>query len=294
MASKEGFPALGNSLDAATPSKLSKFRLRHTDQSATHTHDLEHLKTDERHLVKFEGPNDPYNPLNWSFHKKAITTVLYGLIAMGSAWASSAYSQAISSIDKQYQTSEEVGTLGISLSLFGVGLGPLLWAPCSEVYGRKKSVLAPYAISVALSFATAVSKDIQSILITRFFTGFFCSAPITNVAGVLADIWTSQHRAIAVAIYALTLVLGTVIAPVVGGAMEVTNLDWRWTEYASFDLATSKVIHSKYVADYWNDYGTLAHLGHDFLGRKLSAGSVGLQEPSAPSTVRKLGASCPA
>jgi hypothetical protein len=83
MASKEGFPALGDLLDAATPSKLSRFMLRHTDQTTTHTHDLEHLKTDERHLVKFEGPNDPYNPLNWSFHKKAITTVLYGLITMG-------------------------------------------------------------------------------------------------------------------------------------------------------------------------------------------------------------------
>ncbi|KAJ6095353.1 hypothetical protein N7486_006099 [Penicillium sp. IBT 16267x] len=136
---------------------------------------------------------------------------------LGSAWASSAYSPAIPSIDKQYHISEEVGTLGISLFLFGVGLGPLLWAPCSEVYGRKKAVLIPYAIAVVLSFATAVSKDVQSIMITRFFTGFFSSAPITNVGGVLADIWTPQHRAIAVTVYALTLVSGTVIAPVITG-----------------------------------------------------------------------------
>lgn len=147
------------------------------------------------------------------------------------------YSPAISSIDKQYRISDEVGTLGTSLFLFGVGLGPLLWAPCSEVYGRKKAVLVPYAISVVLSFATAVSKDVQSIMITRFFTGFFCSAPITNVGGVLADIWTPQHRAPAVTIYALTLVSGTVIAPVVGGAIDMTNLDWRWTEYVSLALA---------------------------------------------------------
>ncbi|KAI2705858.1 hypothetical protein CBS147332_7102 [Penicillium roqueforti] len=150
---------------------------------------------------------------------------------MGSAWASSAFSPAISDVDKQYRISKEVGTLGVSLFLFGVGLGPLLWAPCSEVYGRKVAVLAPYAIAVALSFATAVSKDIQSLMITRFFTGFFGSAPITNVGGVLADIWSSQSRAIAVTVYALTLVSGTVIAPIVGGAIEVTNLDWRWTEY---------------------------------------------------------------
>ena len=75
-------------------------------------------------------------------------------------------------------------------------------------------------------------------MITRFFTGFFGSAPITNVGGVLADIWSSQSRAIAVTVYALTLVSGTVIAPIVGGAIEVTNLDWRWTEYVSLFRCT--------------------------------------------------------
>jgi MFS family permease len=151
------------------------------------------------------------------------------------------YSPVIPDVHMQYQISEEVGTLGISLFLFGIGLGPLLRAPCSEVYGRKIAVLAPYAISVVLSFSTAVSKDVQSIMITRFFTGFFGSAPITNVGGVMADIWTPQDRAIAVTVYALTLVSGTVIAPIVGGAIEVKNLDWRWTEFVSFllDLSAS-------------------------------------------------------
>ena len=149
------------------------------------------------------------------------------------------YSPVIPSVDKKYHLSEEVGTLGTSLFLFGIGLGPLVWAPCSEVYGRKIAVLAPYFISVVLTFATAVSKDVQSILITRFFTGFFSSAPITNVGGVLSDIWHPQHRAIAVTVYALTLVSGTVIAPIVGGAVEVAGLDWTWTEYVSFFQSTA-------------------------------------------------------
>lgn len=210
---------------------LSTIPSQHPDQVEMHTHRLEHLKTDSEHLVQFDGPDDPYNPLNWTFTKKAVTTILYGLITMGSAWASSAYSPAISDIEKEYQISNEVGQLGTSLFLLGVGLGPLLWAPCSEVYGRKIAVLGPYAIATILSFATAVSKDIQSIMITRFFTGFFGSAPITNVGGVLADIWSPEHRALAVTIYALTLVSGTVIAPVVGGALVVQDISWRWTEY---------------------------------------------------------------
>lgn len=115
--------------------------------------------------------------------------------------------------------------------LFGVGLGPLLWAPLSEAYGRKIAVLVPYALSAIFSFATAVGKDIQTIIITRFFAGFFGSAPITNVGGALSDIWTAQQRGAAVVLYAVTLVAGTVIAPIVGGAVVESGLGWRWTEY---------------------------------------------------------------
>lgn len=46
-------------------------------------HPLSHTKTSTDVIVDFDGPDDPYRPLNWPFHKKAITTVLYGLTTMG-------------------------------------------------------------------------------------------------------------------------------------------------------------------------------------------------------------------
>lgn len=142
-------------------------------------------------------------------------------------------------MDDEFDVGVEVGTLGISLFLFGIGLGPLIWAPISKVYGRKAAVFAPYFIATVFSFATAVSKDIQTVMITRFFTGFFGSAPITNVGGVLSDIWTAEHRGAAVVAYALTLVAGTVLGPIVGGAIAASDLDWRWTEYVSVFLSLS-------------------------------------------------------
>ncbi|KIM95888.1 hypothetical protein OIDMADRAFT_106069 [Oidiodendron maius Zn] len=183
---------------------------RDPGQITDFNHPLAHLKTSSEHLVQFEGPTDPYQVINWSFTKKTVTTILYGCITMGSSWASSAYSPAISSIDTQYDIGNEVGTLGISLFLFGIGLGTLLWAPISKLYGRKITVLLSYSVAVVLSFATAVSKDVQSIMITRFLL---------------------EHRAAAVTVYAVTLVSGAVIAPIVGGAVAVSHLDWRWTEY---------------------------------------------------------------
>jgi len=144
------------------------------------SHPLTYTKTGPDVIVEFDGPDDPYNPLNWPFKKKVITTVLYGFTTMGSTWASSVYSPAIGQISEQFHVGAEVSLLGLSLLLFGFGVGPLLWAPLSEVYGRKPAVLAPYFIAAIFSFGTATAKDIQTVLITRFFAGLFGSAPVTN------------------------------------------------------------------------------------------------------------------
>lgn len=64
-------------------SALSTIRSREPGQTARFTHPLSHTKTSEDVIVDFDGPDDPYRPINWGFKKKAVTTVLYGLTTMG-------------------------------------------------------------------------------------------------------------------------------------------------------------------------------------------------------------------
>jgi hypothetical protein len=97
------------------------------------THPLAHVKTTDAEIVEFDGLDDPYHPLNWPFRKKVVTTMLYGLTTMGATWASSVYSPATSQISAQYHVGTEVSVLGVTFLLMGFGLGPLLWAPLSEV-----------------------------------------------------------------------------------------------------------------------------------------------------------------
>ncbi|THC90346.1 hypothetical protein EYZ11_010188 [Aspergillus tanneri] len=196
-------------------SVISRIRSREPGQNALFTHPLSHIKTVDDVIVEFDGPDDPYKPLNWGFGKKCITTLLYGLTTMGAT----CYSTGIRQVDSEFRVGEEVG------------LGPLVWAPLSEVYGRKPAVLAPYFIAAIFSFATATAKDVQTVMITRFFTGFFGSAPITNTGGVLSDIWTAEDRGAAIVGYALAVVGGPVLGPIVGGAICQSYLGWRWTEY---------------------------------------------------------------
>ena len=97
------------------------------------THPLAHIKTTEAEIVDFDGEDDPYRPVNWPFRKKLVTTLLYGLTTMGSTWASSVYAPAVEQISGEYHVGTEVSILGLSFLLMGFGLGPLVWAPLSEV-----------------------------------------------------------------------------------------------------------------------------------------------------------------
>jgi MFS family permease len=101
------------------------------------THELEHQKTTVEDLVDFDGADDPYWPVNWSRKKKIITTALYSSTTLTASWASSAFSPGTQQVAQHFGVSNRVATLGTSLFLFGFGLGPLLWAPLSEVFGRK-------------------------------------------------------------------------------------------------------------------------------------------------------------
>ncbi|OAP63296.1 hypothetical protein AYL99_02523 [Fonsecaea erecta] len=207
-------------------------RLRSRAPIGTFTHPLEHRQTTVEDLVDFDGPDDPYRPVNWNMKKKVFTTALYGFTTMTATWASSSYSPGTQQVAHEFHVGSEVATLGTTLFLMGFGIGPLLWAPLSEVYGRKNAVLPPMFVSACFSFATGAAKDLQTIMITRFFAGFFSSAPVTNTGGVLSDLFPASQRGIAIASYAMAVVIGPVFGPIVGAAMVVQpSLRWRWTEY---------------------------------------------------------------
>jgi hypothetical protein len=210
-----------------------------TARSNVFTHPLSQQKTSVDAIVDFDGPKDPYRPLNWTPRKKAITVVMYGLTTMARSWGTSIFSSTIDAVSKEYHVASIVGTLGVTLFLFGFGIGPLLWAPLSEIYGRRLAVFPPYFIGACFTFATASSKDLQSILITRFFTGFFCSAPVTNTGGVLGDIYSPAQRAAALAGYSMAVAGGPLLSPIVAGAMLVSGVNWRWTEYVRVAEACS-------------------------------------------------------
>ncbi|KAK7428236.1 hypothetical protein QQZ08_005302 [Neonectria magnoliae] len=163
-------------------------------------------------IVQFDGPDDEGNPKNWPVRRKVTYTILYGLLTMGVTFSSAVYSTGVKQIAKEFGSSQDIANLGTSTLLIGFGTGPLLWAPMSEMFGRKVPVLMPYFLALVFTVGTTVATNITTVLTTRFFVGFFGSAPMVITGGVLGDLFDPQQRGLALVGYAGAVVGGPVFA----------------------------------------------------------------------------------
>lgn len=144
---------------------------------------------------------------------------------------SAIFAPAINSASKEFGVGSVVGTLGTTLYVLGFASGPLIWAPWSELHGRKWPLTISMLIGAIFTIASGLAKDIQTLIICRFFAGVCGAGQLTVVPGVLADIYDNTHRGVAISLYALTVFVGPFTAPFTGGFIVSSSLGWRWTLY---------------------------------------------------------------
>ncbi|KAI5475168.1 MFS multidrug transporter [Pseudohyphozyma bogoriensis] len=182
-------------------------------------------------IVLWDSKTDPENPKNWSFGRRYMLVIILGVLTGCSTFASAVFASAIPATSEKFGVSQEVMSLGTSLFMFGYVPGPLLWASLSELYGRRVTI-PPMFIFMCLTAITATSDRVEGVLITRFFAGMCASAPVTIVGGSLADLFEQRDRGTALVFYAIAVMGGPNIAPIVGSAVCSSKaLGWRWTQY---------------------------------------------------------------
>ena len=183
---------------------------------------------DDPYLAEFI-PHDPRNPMLFSMWKKWAITLTVAFATLAVAFVSAAYSATIPQVIAEFHCSTEVATLGTSLFVLGFAVGPLMWAPMSELYGRQVLFFGTYAVLTAFNAGAAGSQNIWTLIILRFFAGAFGSSPLTNAGGVIADMFPANQRGLGMSVFAAAPFLGPTIGPIVGGFVGET-VGWRWVE----------------------------------------------------------------
>lgn len=156
-------------------------------------------------------PIDPRNAMTFSQSKKWTITVLQAISTLAVAFVSTAYSGGLTEVLIDFKVSTEVVILGISLFVLGFAIGPLVWAPLSELYGRQILFFISLGGVTAFSAGAAGAPSMAALAVLRFFAGAFGSSPLTNAGGVIADMFTATERGMATALFAMAPFLGPTI-----------------------------------------------------------------------------------
>jgi MFS family permease len=167
--------------------------------------------------------------MNFTPFKKWLIVAITTLSVFSITLTSSSYSGSSEEIIAEFHASNELFSLGISLFVLGFAIGPALWAPLSELYGRRILFITTHAFVVAFVGASVGCKNMASFLVFRFLAGTFGASPITNTGGVIADLFSPSQRGLGLSIFAAAPFMGPVLGPTLGGFISIT-VGWRWVQ----------------------------------------------------------------
>jgi DHA1 family multidrug resistance protein-like MFS transporter len=191
-------------------------------------------------LLEF-SPGDIENPKNWSNARRWYITIVSVLLVVNATFASSSPSGSVEGIAEHFGISVEAANLVITLFLLGYCFGPLFWAPLSEFYGRRWIFYISFVSYLLFNFLCAFAPNFASLLIGRFLTGTFAASPLSNVPGVLADIWGPIERGNAMALFSCMTFVGPALGPVISGFLELKE-NWRWNFYVLLWFAVGTAV----------------------------------------------------
>ncbi|RSL74115.1 hypothetical protein CEP53_000478 [Fusarium sp. AF-6] len=170
---------------------------------------------------------DPKSHSIWQ--KRAIVAIIT-LSAFTAPFASCILFPSFATLVDYFHTTETKVALTTTVFLLGLAIAPLWWSTLSQEYGRRPVLVASFLISTAAVIVCAVSNSLSLIIVFRLVEALGCSSAQSVGAGVISDIYISTERGSALGWFYLGTLIGPLIAPIIGGALQVW-LGWRSNLY---------------------------------------------------------------
>jgi DHA2 family multidrug resistance protein len=102
-------------------------------------------------------------------------------------------------------------------------------------FGRKRILLTAIAGFVIASILCGLSQSLIQIVLFRFMQGLFGAALVPLSQSILLDIYDVEERGSAMALFGVSVMVGPVLGPVIGGWL-TDNISWRWVFYINVPI----------------------------------------------------------
>jgi DHA2 family multidrug resistance protein len=102
-------------------------------------------------------------------------------------------------------------------------------------FGRKRVLLVAIAGFVGASILCGLAQSLNQIVAFRLLQGLFGASLVPLSQGILLDIYTVEERGSAMALFGVSVMVGPVLGPVIGGWL-TDNISWRWVFYINVPI----------------------------------------------------------
>ena len=167
--------------------------------------------------VQWDGDDDPMNPRNMSKVRK---WVIVAIVSAGSTCVtctSSMYTLTYSQITQEFHISRVVATLGLSLFVMGLGVGPMVLGPLSEFFGRRPIYVVSFFFFLIWLVPCVVARNVATELVARFIDGLAGSAFLSVAGGTVGDMFARNELQAPMMIFTASPFVGPPFGPMVAG-----------------------------------------------------------------------------
>ena len=181
-------------------------------------------------LVDWYTTDDSENPQNWSQGKKNLVVFQIYFYTLAVYIGSAIITPSQPYLEEIFGVSPEVASMGLSLYVAGYGIGPLLFAPMSEIpiVGRNPPYMVTFGIFVILSIGTACVNNFPALMVLRFLQGFFGSPCLATGGASIGDLFNLLKLPYYLTGWAAFATIGPAIGPIISG-FSVPATNWHWS-----------------------------------------------------------------
>ena len=171
----------------------------------------------------------PEHPWNRSTASKYGAVTVVSLTALVSTLSSSMPIPGLTRMGSDFGvTNGQVLTLSISLYILAVGVGPFIFSPLSEVYGRRPIYLVTVSLFLIMNLLCGFVSNYPGMLVLRFLAGAFGSAGPGGIGvSSVADLFPKEGRGKPLGLYSISPMAGPPLGALLGAYLDA-KLEWRW------------------------------------------------------------------
>ncbi|MBD5358064.1 MAG: multidrug effflux MFS transporter [Bacteroides sp.] len=152
--------------------------------------------------------------------------VLLGLLCGFGPFITDMYLPTLPSMTKIFHTNATMVQLGLTMSMFGLAVGQVIFGPISDRFGRKPVMLSTLSLFAIATVAIIFSPSITFFNICRFIQGLGGAGAIVLSRSVATDSFSGRELAKAMALIGAINGVAPVSAPVIGGLV-AESIGWK-------------------------------------------------------------------